>query len=107
MKSIGPAAAVIAFITHGMFVPSAMAQSDGAWGPWYSTECRPVRINSPFGGNKIEQPQIDVPGKSRTQECKWERRKKECPKVVNRLTKPLKCLNRFQKAGWSVKPPEN
>jgi hypothetical protein len=101
------AAVAVACVAQGMFVPPVAAQSDGKWGPWYSTQCRPVRINSPLGGRNIEQPQVIVPDKGPTQECKWERRKSECPKTVDRLKKPIKCFNRFQKKGWSVQPPRN
>lgn len=107
MNTFSKIVILAAVVQQAAPVTPANAMQSDVWGQWYSTQCRPVRINSPLGGNGIEQPQIAVPGRERTQECKWERRKQECPKVTNRITKPMKCLNRFQNSGWAIKPPSN
>lgn len=104
-RSLMACAVSICLVAQGVIVPQAAAQADNVWGPWYSTQCRELRIKSPLGGDRVKSPQIPIPGRGPTQECKWERRKRECPKVTNRLTKPIKCFNRFQRAGWSINPP--
>ena len=104
-RSLMACAVAICLVAQGVIVPKASAQANNVWGPWYSTQCRELRIKSPLGGDRVKSPQIPIPGRGPTQECKWERRKRECPKVSNRLTKPIKCFNRFQRAGWSIKPP--
>lgn len=107
MNLVWKAAVLLFLVVHAVDVPAARAQSSDVWGPWYKKECRPLTIRNPVGPDRVRSPQVPIPGRGPTQECKWERMKKECPKVTNRLKNPIKCANRFQKAGWSINPPSN
>ncbi len=97
--------AVLVSATIAMSTPQAMAMQNG-WGAWQKTsKCRTLRLKVGPGSGNIESPQ--VPGVPQAYECIWERFKTECPRLVDKLKKPVKCFNRREVSDWSVNTPRN
>ena len=94
-------------LSTSFYVPTVQAAQDGVYGPWYSTKCKDLPIDSPLGGRDISSPQIYVPGKELAQVCLWERKKNDCPKLSSKVKNPVKCFFRYQKSGWSANRPND
>ena len=87
--------------------PLAAMQGE-VWGAWYQTKCRDKPIYPKMGGQNIPAVRGNPLDTKRVQECQWERKKNECPKVTSKITKPFRCFIRYDKSReWSVNPPSN
>lgn len=102
--SIGFLPLIIAGAAFAALGVSPASADEGAWGPWQKTsKCRTLRMQVGPGRGNLESPR--VPGVEQAYECIWERTKKDCPKLRDKVKRPIKCFNRKEKSGWSVKPP--
>ena len=79
------------------------------YGPWQKTDvCQTIRVPVGPGGGQIEVPQVPVPGRERSMECKWQRQVTECPRIRDRLRHPIQCTTKRDRSkGYSVSAPGN
>lgn len=78
------------------------------YGPWRKTnDCRTIRVPVGPGGGQIEVPQVPVPGRSRSMECKWVREVTDCPRIRDRLRHPIQCIKKKDFSGYSVSAPSS
>lgn len=87
----------------GMATP---AQAQLQYGPWQKTnDCRTLRAPVGPGSSQIELPQVTVPGRERSMECRWERQVTECPRIRDRVRHPIQCYTKKQRSDYSVYSP--
>lgn len=92
-------------------IASVMAYSSPAaaqvqYGPWQQTDdCRTIRAPVGPGGGQIELPQVPVPGRPRSLECKWERQVTNCPRIRDRLRHPVQCTSKKDSSRFSATRP--
>lgn len=97
-----------ALLISTVHVSPVAAMQSNVWGPWYSTKCRDKPIYPDMGGQNIPASRGNPLETKPVQECQWERKKNDCPKVTSKIKKPIKCFFRYEKSReWSVNPPSN
>ncbi len=92
----------------GVLAWAAPAAAQVQYGRWEKTDiCRTIRAPVGPGRSQIEVPQVEVPGRERSMECKWERKVTDCPRIRDRLRHPIQCTTKRQRSGYSVSAPSD
>jgi hypothetical protein len=90
-----------------MMLVSQPATAQVEYGKWKITsDCRTIRAPVGPGRDQIEVPQVPVPGRERSMECKWERDVIKCPRLRDKARHPIRCSTGKQTSGYSLWEPK-